>query len=133
MKKVSKTDDEWKTLLPSDAYRVLRQCGTEAPFTGKLLHNKQSGIYVCGACGNPVFSSNAKYDSKSGWPSFWEPASKEALEYKEDFSLAGKRVEVRCAKCGGHLGHVFDDGPAPTGKRFCINSLALGFKEKSQK
>jgi peptide-methionine (R)-S-oxide reductase len=128
--KIKKSEEEWKEILSPEQYQVLRKKGTERPFTGKLLHNKKSGKYVCGACGNSLFSSDKKFDSASGWPSFYDVISKGAVELKEDNSLGMKRVEVVCRRCGGHLGHVFDDGPRPTGQRYCINSLSLDFKEE---
>ena len=124
---VSKTDEEWRKDLSPEKYRVLREAGTERAFTGSLLHNKESGIYSCGACNAELFTSDAKYDSGSGWPSFYEPIRPDALIYVDDNSAGMKRTEVRCAACGSHLGHVFDDGPQPTGQRYCTNSLALSF------
>lgn len=117
-------NDVWKKKLTPDQYRVLRQCGTEPPFTGKLLHNKEKGTYTCVACGSPLFSSETKFDSGSGWPSFYDVVEKGNVKLREDRT---RRIEVVCAKCGGHLGHVFDDGPEPTGQRYCINSVALNF------
>ena len=122
---VSQTDEEWRNNLGPDRFAVLRQAATEPPFTGKYTHDKTSGIYHCGACGAPLFSSDAKFDSGSGWPSFFEPMTQESLELIEDRSHGMVRTEVRCARCGSHLGHVFDDGPAPTGQRYCMNSIAL--------
>jgi peptide-methionine (R)-S-oxide reductase len=125
------TDDEWKAKLTPEQYHVLREKGTEAPGTGKLLHNKKSGSYTCAACGSVVFTSDTKFDSGSGWPSFYDVANNEAIKLVQDDSLGMSRTEVECANCGGHLGHVFNDAPdQPTGQRFCINSCALDFKEK---
>jgi peptide-methionine (R)-S-oxide reductase len=123
-------DKDWKRKLTPKEYRVLREKGTELPFTGKLLHNKEKGNYTCAGCGNMLFDSDTKFDSGTGWPSFID-AKKNAVEFKTDGKLFLKRTEVLCAKCGGHLGHVFNDGPKDkTGKRFCINNLALKFKRK---
>ena len=127
--KLKKSKEEWRKILTSKEFRVLREKGTEYPFTGKHLHNKKKGIYVCAGCGNELFSSDTKFNSGTGWPSFWAPISDDRIELEEDSSLGIKRIEVICSKCGGHLGHVFDDGPKPTGNRFCINSVALHFKE----
>ena len=124
-------DDDWKKKLTPEQFRVLRLKGTEAPFTGELLHNDKTGEYRCAACGNVVFDSNTKFDSGSGWPSFYDPAKPDAVKLIEDSSMGMSRVEVQCAKCGGHLGHVFNDAyDQPTGMRFCINSASLGFEEK---
>ena len=128
-RKLSRTEKEWKEILSEDKFRVLRKKATEPPFTGKLLYNKEKGVYVCAGCKNPLFSSDTKFDSGSGWPSFWDVISEGSVDLKPDYSLGMKRIEVLCSKCGGHLGHVFDDGPKPTGKRFCINSISLGFKK----
>jgi peptide-methionine (R)-S-oxide reductase len=121
-------DEGWEKKLTPEQFDILRRKGTEAAFTGKLLHNKEKGGYVCAGCGNELFSSDKKFDSGTGWPSFSDikPGS---VVLKEDRSLGMARIEVRCARCGGHLGHVFDDGPKPTGKRYCINSAAMGFKK----
>ena len=128
--KVSKSDAEWREELDPERFHVLREAGTEPPFTGAYTHSKVDGMYRCGACGNELFSSDTKYDSGSGWPSFTEPAVAEAVELREDNSLMMRRTEVLCARCGSHLGHVFPDGPGPGGQRFCINSLALDLDEQ---
>ena len=127
MRKVTKPDHEWKAILTREEYRILRQSHTERPFSGKYNDFHEDGVYACAACGNPLFSSAAKYDHGTGWPSFWAPLDEERLEVREDASHGMRRTEVRCADCGSHLGHVFDDGPAPTGKHYCINSAALRF------
>lgn len=128
MKKVQKSEEDWKKVLNPDAYRVLRSNGTERAFTGKYYKNKETGNYHCAACGNVLFSSDSKYDSGSGWPSYWKPANKDSVVEKEDYGLGMMRTEVRCAACDSHLGHVFKDGPRPTGLRYCINSVCLDFK-----
>jgi peptide-methionine (R)-S-oxide reductase len=128
--KVTKTKNEWKKLLSSEEYHVLREKGTEPAFTGKYLKNKKNGTYVCAGCGNELFSSETKFDSGTGWPSFWAPVSKDNIEEKVDNRFEMHRTEVICKKCGGHLGHIFNDSPTPTGQRFCINSISLNFKEQ---
>ena len=126
---ITRTKDEWKKLLPPENFHVLIDKGTEPPFTGKFYQHKKEGIYVCAGCGQELFRSDTKYESGSGWPSFWTPISLDKVDLKPDHSLGMERIEVVCSRCGGHLGHVFDDGPKPTGQRYCINSLALDFKE----
>ncbi len=130
---MTKTEEEWKKELDPRAYRVLRKKATEPAFTGKLLHNKDNGVYMCGACGAELFSSDAKYDSGSGWPSFWAALAKDKIVEVPDHTLGMDRIEIVCKNCRSHLGHLFDDGPQPTGMRYCVNSLSLGFKKKESK
>ncbi len=127
---IKKSEKEWNTCLSPEEFNVLRKRGTELPFTGKYWNNKKSGTYNCAGCGAKLFSSGTKFESGTGWPSFYDAAEKKNIELQEDKGLFMKRTEVLCSKCGGHLGHLFDDGPRPTGKRYCINSAALKFDEK---
>ena len=124
---MSKTDAEWKQDLTPEQYWVLREKGTERAFTGEYDKNSAKGTYVCAACGNPLYSSDTKFDSGTGWPSFWAPLSEHSVETETDRSLFMARTEVLCKRCDGHLGHVFDDGPKPTGQRYCMNSVAMKF------
>jgi peptide-methionine (R)-S-oxide reductase len=126
--KVEKSDAEWRAELTPQQYHILREKGTERAFTGEYEHNKAPGTYVCAGCGKPLFKSDEKFESGSGWPSFWAPADKDAVETETDQSYGMVRTEVKCSDCGGHLGHVFEDGPLPTGLRYCINSAALKHK-----
>jgi len=128
--RVEKTEREWREQLTPAQYHVLREHGTERPFTGKYVRTKEDGTYCCAACGAELFSSKAKFDSGTGWPSFYEPANTENIELLEDRSYGMIRTEVRCRRCGSHLGHVFDDGPRPTGQRYCINSLSLDLRKE---
>jgi peptide-methionine (R)-S-oxide reductase len=128
--KVVKSDQEWKTLLTPEQYSILRKAGTEPPGSGEYLHNKQAGTYHCAGCGAELFTSNTKYDSHCGWPAFYAVAAGDRVRLLNDTSHGMRRVEVRCASCDGHLGHVFEDGPQPTGQRYCINSVSLKFKPK---
>lgn len=126
---VEKTEEEWRKILTRKQYHVLREKGTEFAFANEYWNNKKKGKYQCGACGNLLFSSEDKFDSGTGWPSFSKPVSEEKVEYEIDVTLGMERKEVHCSRCGGHLGHVFDDGPQPTGRRFCMNSTSLKFEE----
>jgi peptide-methionine (R)-S-oxide reductase len=126
-----KTDEEWREELTPEQYDVLRRKGTEAPFTGKYVHNHDDGMYHCAACQAPLFKSDTKFESGTGWPSFTDPAFAENVRTEDDFAHGMHRIEVMCAKCGGHLGHVFPDGPGESGLRYCINSVSLEFEPKS--
>jgi len=125
-------NEEWKKILPSDVYHIAREKGTERPGTGKYYQHNEVGTYYCAVCGNPLFRSNGKFNSSCGWPSFFEPITKESLIYLQDNSFGMKRIEVECGKCHSHLGHVFEDGPPPTGLRYCINSVVLGFEKAGE-
>jgi peptide-methionine (R)-S-oxide reductase len=128
----TKNEDDWKEKLTEEQYRVLRLKGTERPFMGKYWNNKEKGVYYCAGCGTPLFDSKSKFKSGSGWPSFSTPINDSNIAESQDNSFGMRRTEVLCSKCGGHLGHVFDDGPKPTGQRYCMNSISLDFKPKNK-
>ena len=131
--KIEKTEEEWKKTLTPEQYHVLREKGTERAFTGEYADTHDPGTYKCAACGNPLFSSDTKYDSGSGWPSFYQPLTSESVRTEEDGSMFMKRTEVLCSRCDAHLGHVFDDGPQPTGDRYCMNSVSLKLEKDGVK
>jgi peptide-methionine (R)-S-oxide reductase len=132
IERIEKTEAEWRQLLTPEQYHVLREKGTERAFTGAYWNHHEKGVYVCAACGQELFSSSQKFDSGTGWPSYWRPIAKEYVKTETDNSYGMRRIEVLCSRCGGHLGHVFDDGPPPTGLRYCINSISLKFVKQTQ-
>ena len=133
MEKIDKSDEEWRKQLTPEQYRVMREKGTERPFTGDYYKTLDKGMYVCAGCGNPLFSSDTKFDSGTGWPSFFQPLTSESVRTEEDGSMFMKRTEVLCSRCDAHLGHVFDDGPQPTGDRYCMNSVSLKLQKDGVK
>lgn len=126
---MDKSEKEWQQDLTPEEYRIMRDCGTEPAFTGKYYQHKETGTYICAGCGTELFSSDTKYDSGSGWPSFYAPVGKNTIKEVEDTTFGMRRIEIKCAKCDGHLGHVFPDGPKQTGLRYCVNSVSLEFKK----
>lgn len=128
--RILKTDDEWREILTDEQYRVLREKGTESPDSGEYYRFQKEGVFLCAACGNELFSSKTKFESGTGWPSFWAVVSRDSVDTAPDHSTDRERTELLCARCGGHLGHLFADGPDPTGMRYCVNSVSLEFKEE---